>query len=85
MDKGIIEVCIEALEEIAKIADKATTGSAPSAITLIRVIVNLVNDAKEGRRDPIDARNEMRSLTAAILDNDEKADAALAKKFPSVE
>lgn len=85
MDKGVIEVGLEALTEIAKIADKATSGTASSAITLIRVIVGLVEDARSGKRDPIDARNEMRILSEAMLDNDEKADADLAKKFPSVE
>jgi hypothetical protein len=82
MDKGTIEVIVEALAEIAKIADKATGGTAASAITLIRVIVNLVEEANTGKRDPIDARNEMRMLTSSMLDNDTKADADLEKKFP---
>lgn len=83
--KALVEVGLEALDKIAEIADKATSGTAPSAITLIRVIVKLVEEMREGKRDPIDARNEIRLLADSILDNDKKADESLAKKFPSVE
>lgn len=85
MDKGTIEVGLEALELIGRIADKATGGTASSAVTLIRVIVNLVREMNEGKMDPIVARTEMRRLEDSLLDNDRSADESLAKKFPAVE
>lgn len=77
----LAELGAEVLAVIFQLVGGASTGTAASVITVVRVILDKLKEGYEGKLTVEQVRAEMKQLTDSLVANDEAADRALDDKF----
>lgn len=80
-DEAFTELALDALSTIAHLVGGATGDTAGSVLTVLRVIINSLEAAHDGKITATQVRAQMQQLTDAIHSNDAEANAALHKRF----
>jgi hypothetical protein len=81
-DEAFVDLALDTLTAIAKLVGGATGDTAGSVLTVLRVIMDSLEHAHDGKVTPDHVRTQMKQLTDAIHGNDGAADEALHRKFP---
>lgn len=81
----LAELSAEVLGAICALVGGATATTAASVITVIRVILDKLQEGYEGKLTVDQVRAEMKKLTDNLAANDAAADQALKDKFDNKE
>jgi len=77
----LARLSLDALSVISSLVGGATSQSAASVITIIKVIIAALEDGFEGKVTVEEVERHLQQLKANLMTNDQAADAALKKKF----
>jgi len=77
----IAELTAEALAAISTIVYPATAGTAASVLTVVRMILQALEDGYEGKITVDEVRAELNKILPSLAVSDAEADEALRKKF----
>jgi hypothetical protein len=77
----LAELGAEVLAVIFSLAGGATAGTAASVLTVVKVILDKLQEGYEGKLTVEQVRVEMKQLTDSLVANDTAADQALNNKF----
>lgn len=77
----LAELGAEVLAAVFVLVGKASSGTAASVITVIRVLLDKLKEGYEGKLTVDQVRAEMKRLTDSLERNDVEADQALKDKF----
>ena len=77
----LAELGAEVLAVVFQLVGGASTGTAASVITVVRVILEKLREGYEGKLTVEQVRAEMKQLTDSLVANDAAADQALKDKF----